>query len=84
MTAKLWKVEIYNKGPPSIKTFEALTAWSSDHVTDRKRYISTSKRTMAKRPDSVVGSNAVLLSKKSHITCWSGGHIKSYNKWKTL
>ena len=66
MTAKLGKVDIYNKGPPSIKSFDVLNTWSSDHVTDKKRYISTSARTMAKKLDRVVGSNKSLLSTKSH------------------
>ena len=64
MTAKLGKVEIYNKGQPSIKSFDALIKWSSDHVTDKKRYISTSERTMAKKFDRLVGSNTGLLSTK--------------------
>ena len=66
MTAKLWKVEIYNKGPPSNKSFDALTTWWSDHVTDKKRYISTSAGTMAKKLERVVGSNASLLSTNSY------------------
>ena len=57
MTAKLGKIEIYNKGPPSIKSFDALSTWSSDHVTDKKRYISISVETMAKKLDRVVGYN---------------------------
>ena len=75
--------EIYNKRPPSIRSFDALSTWSSDHVTDKKRYISTSVRTMAKRLDGVVGSDARFLSKKSHnlLIKWSQ---KSYNKWKTF
>ena len=36
MTAKLEKEEIYDKAPPSIKSFDALTTWSSDHVPDKK------------------------------------------------
>ena len=81
VTAKLGKVEIYNKGPPSIRSFDALSTWSSDHVTDKKRYIPTSTRTMAKKLDRVVGSNACLLSIKSRnlLITWSK---KSYNKWK--
>ena len=73
MTAKLGKVEIYNKGPPSIKSFDALSTWSSDHVTDKKRYISTSARTMTNKLDRVVGSNVGLLSTKSHnlLITWS-------------
>ena len=78
MTAKLGKVEIYNKGPPSIKSFDALSTWSSDHVTDKKSYIFTSARTMAKKLDRVVGSNAGLLSTKSHnlLITWSHKVIK--------
>ena len=81
MTAKLGKVEIYNKGPPSIKSFDALSTWSSDHVTDKERYISTSARTMAKKLDRVVGSNASLLSTKSHNLLITRSQ-KSKNKWK--
>ena len=68
MTAKLGKVGIYNKGPPSIKSFDA-----SDHVTNKKCYISTSARTIAKKRDRVVVSNAGLLSTKSHnlLITWS-------------
>ena len=58
MTAKLGKVEIYNKGPPSIKSIEALITWSR-WVLMRAYY------------------------PQSHITCWSCGYIKSYNKWKS-
>ena len=83
MTTKLKKVEIYNKGPPSIKSFDALGTWSSDHETDKKRYISTSARPMAKKLDRVVGFNADLLSTKSD-NLLIGAHIKSYNKWKTF
>ena len=57
MTAKLGKVEIYNKGPPSIKSFDALTTSSSDHVTDKKHYIFISARTIAKKLDRVVVFN---------------------------
>ena len=73
MTAKLGKVEIYNKGPPSIRSSDALDTWSSDHVTDKKRYISACARTMAKKLDRVVGSNTGLLSPKSHnlLITWS-------------
>ena len=70
---QLGKVEIYSKGPPSIKSFDALNTWSSDHVTDKKRYISTSAGTMAKKLDRMVGSDADLLSTKSHnlLITWS-------------
>ena len=37
MAAKLEKVEIYSKGPPSIKSFDDLITWSNDYVTDKKR-----------------------------------------------
>ena len=36
MTAKLDMVETYNKGPPYIKSFDALSMWLRDHVTDKK------------------------------------------------
>ena len=47
-------------------------------MTDKKRYISTSARTMAKKLDRVVGSNAGLLSTKSHnlLITWSHKAIK--------
>ena len=72
-TAKLGKVEIYNKGPPSIKSSDALNTRSNDQVTVNKHYISTSARTMAKKLDRVVGPNAGLLSTKSHnlLITWS-------------
>ena len=66
MTAKLGKVEIYNKRSPSMKYFESLSSWSSDHVADKKRYISTSARIMAKKLDRVVDSKVGLLSTKPH------------------
>ena len=62
MTAKLGKVEIYSKQPPSNKSFDALSMWSSDQVTDKKGYILTSARPMPTKLDIVVGSNAGLLS----------------------
>ena len=62
MTAKIDKVEIYSKGPPSNKSFDALSTWSSDHVTDEKRYISTSVRPMTTKFDRMVGSNTGVLS----------------------
>ena len=61
MTVKLGKVKIYSKGPPPIKS-----TGSNDHVTDKKRYISTSATPMATKLDRVVGSNAGLMSTKSH------------------
>ena len=78
LTAKLGKVEIYNKRSPSMKSFESLSSWSSDHVADKKRYISTSARTMAKKPDRVVDSKAGLLSTKPHnlLITWSHKVIK--------
>ena len=73
MTAKLGKVEIYDKGPPFNKSFHALTTRSSDHVTDKKRYISTSAGTTTKKIERVVGSNASLLSTNSYnlLITWS-------------
>ena len=61
-----------------MKSIEALSSWSSDHVTDKKRCISTSVRTMAKKLDRVVGSKASLLSTKSHnlLITWSHKVIK--------
>ena len=79
MAAKLGKVEICKKVPPSVKPFDALYTSSNDHVTDKKRYISTSARTMAKKLDRVVGSNSGFLSTKSHNLLITWSH-KSYNK----
>ena len=61
MTAKLDKVEVYSKGTPSIKSFDALITRSSSVVE-----ISISVGPMATKLDRVVDSNAVLLSIKSH------------------
>ena len=66
MIANIGKVEIYSKEPPSIKSFDAWSMRSSDYVTDKKCYISTSARRMATKLDRVVSSNAGLLSTKSH------------------
>ena len=55
------KVEVCSKGPPSIESFDALIMWPNYHVTDEKRYISTSARPMATKIDRVVGSNAGLF-----------------------
>ena len=43
--------------------------WTRDHVTDEKRYISTSAKTI----DRMVGSNTGLISTKSHnlLITWS-------------
>ena len=73
MTAKLVKVEIYSKLPPSIKSFDALSTLLSDHMTDKKRVISTSARPKAIKFERVVGSNAGLLSTKLHnlLIMWS-------------
>ena len=73
INAKLGKVEIYNKGPPSIKSFDTLNMWSNDHMTVKERYTSTSSRTMSKKLDREVGSNADLLLAKSHnmLITWS-------------
>ena len=72
MTAKLNKVEVYSKGPPSIESFDALITWSSYHVTDEKHYIPTSARPTTIKLDIVMGPNARFVSIKSHdllITC---------------
>ena len=68
MTAKFGKVEIYRKAKPSIKS-----TGSSNHVNDKKSYISTSAKLMAAELDRVVGSSADLLTTKSHnlLITWS-------------
>ena len=55
MIAKLEKVGIYSKWQPSMKSFDPLSTLSSDHVTDKKLYISTSARRMVTKRDRVVG-----------------------------
>ena len=73
MTAKIDKVDVYSKGPPSIESFDALITWPNYHMADGKRYISTSAGPMATKLDRVVGSNAGLLSIKSYnlLITWS-------------
>ena len=73
MTCKIDKVEVYSKRPPSSESFDALITWPSYHMTDAKRYISTSAGPMATKLDRVVGSNTALLSIKSHnlLITWS-------------
>ena len=66
MTTNIGKVQIYSKASLFIKSLDALSLRSSDHVTDKKRYISTSARYIANKLDRVVGSNAGLLSTNSH------------------
>ena len=66
MTAKPDKVEVQSKGPSSIESFDTLSTSSNYHVTDEKRFISTSAKPMATKLDRVVGFNAGLLSIKSH------------------
>ena len=61
MKTKLDKVEVYSKGPPFIESFDAVIKWLRYHVTNEKRYISTSPRPMAKKIGRVMGSNASLL-----------------------
>ena len=61
MSAKLDKVDVSSKVPPSIEHFNALITWSSDHVTDEKRYIWPSARTVTNKLDKVVGFIAGLL-----------------------
>ena len=72
-TSKLDKVEVYSKGPLSVESLNASITWSSYHVTDEKRYISTCARPMATKLDRVVGPNADLLSIKSYnlLITWS-------------
>ena len=65
MTAKVEKVEIYNKGAPSIKLSDALSTRSSDHVTDKKRYICASARPMATKWWVLMR----VCYPESHITC---------------
>ena len=78
MTVKPAKVEIYRKKPPSIKSFEDLGMWSSDHMTDKKRYFSTSYVYQTWQSSNLVGSNASLLPAKSHnlLLTWSHKVIK--------
>ena len=73
MTAKLGKVEVYSKGPPPIKPFNALSTRSINHMTDKRQYISTSARSMATKSDRVAGYNGGLLSTNSHklLITWS-------------
>ena len=73
MTAKLGQVEVYSKGPPSIKSSDTLSTRSINHMTDKRQYISTSARSMATKPDRVAGSNGGLLSTNSHklLIIWS-------------
>ena len=68
-----WRFTVKGHHPLSL-----LTLWSRDqvtsyHVTDKKRYISTSARPMATKLGRVVGSNAGFLSIKSHnlLMTWS-------------
>ena len=73
MTAKIHKVDVYSKGPPSIESFDALVTWAIYHVTGKIPYISTSMGLMANKLDRVVGSNARLLSIKARnlLITWS-------------
>ena len=61
-----WMFILKGKGPPSIESFDALITLPSYHMTDAKRYISTSAGPMATKLERVVGSNAGLLSIKSY------------------
>ena len=80
MTVKLSKVGNHSKRPPPLKS-----TWSSDHVTDKKHYISTSVRPMAIKLDRVVGPN-VGLYPQSLITCWcwSCDHITNEKRYKFI
>ena len=74
MNVKPAKVQIYNKAPPSFKSFDTLTISSSDHVTDKKTfYFYLRENYETKKLDKVVSSNAGLLSTKSHnlLITWS-------------
>ena len=70
-----WMFILKGKGPPSIESFDALITLPSYHMTDAKRYISTSAGPMATKLDRVVGSiiYAGRLSIKSHnlLITWS-------------
>ena len=73
ITAKLGKMEVYSKGPLSIESFDTLNMWSSYHVTDEKRCISTFVRSVDTKLERVVGFNASLLPSKSPdmLLMWS-------------
>ena len=73
ITAKLYKVGVHGKGPPSIKSFWHFDDWSCYHVADEKRYISTSARPMTTKFNKVVDSNASLLSiwSQNLLITWS-------------
>ena len=73
MTAKIDKVDVYSKGPPSIESFDALIMWPCYHMTDGKCYISTSAGPVASKLHRVVGFNAGLLYIKSYnlLITWS-------------
>ena len=78
MTAKLGKVEIYSKGPPPIKL-----TWSSDHVIDKNVIFQLPQdRWLPNLTKWWVLIQVYHL--QSHITGWSRGSIRSYNKRKTL
>ena len=73
MTAKIDKVDVYSKRPPSIESFDALIMWPCYHMTDEKHYISTSAGPVGSKLHRVVGSNAGLLYIKSYnlLITWS-------------
>ena len=83
MTVKLGKVEIYNKGPPFIKFFDALTTWWRDHVTD-KNVIFLLPWELWLRNSTEWWVLIQTYYPQSHTTCWSHGLINSYKKWKML
>ena len=70
MTAKLGKVEIYNKGPPSIRSFDVSSTWSSDHVTDKNViFLLPRELWLGNLTECWVLMRAYYS--QSHITCWS-------------
>ena len=84
VTAKVGKVGIYNKGPPSIKSFDVLSTWSSDHITWLiKNVIFLLPRELWLRNLTEWWVLMRAYHPQSNITGWSCCHIKSYNKWKT-
>ena len=85
VTTKVGKVGIYNKGPPSIKSFDVLSTWSSDHITWLiKNVIFLLPRELWLRNLTEWWVLMRAYHPQSNITGWSCCHIKSYNKWKTL
>ena len=80
MTAKLGMVEIYNKGPPSIRSFDRpsrlLTLWALDRVITwlTKNVIFLLPWELWLRDLTEWWVLMWDFYPKSHITCWSSGH----------